>query len=205
MIALEKIKALSATALALLALSMSFASYAQSSMPEPTATGEEISESGIRNYFMQAEGFFTILGDAPERSFLGGTLGYSVKGGLRFSQWGFFLHIENNRLFTKELERNIEKGTLNIGLGAEYNYLNNRVYSSMTMGASTLLFDTMLHEAGRTGIFWLIKPIGFRYEIGDLFCILFDPLSFAVVAPVLGGYEMVIKEYRTSLAFEVRL
>ena len=179
--------------------------YTGMDMPQPPELPPPDDEIGV---FLQASFHFSLLSDDPERAVLADTLGFGMRVGYRFHpQWAIFLHLENNRWFTSELETmSLAPGTINAGLGAEYLYFNGRARSSVVLGSSTLLMDTFLLDAGAVGIFFEIRPIGIRWQIADKWFIVFDPLTFAIVAPEPMTNEMlVMKEYRTLVGVEVGL
>jgi hypothetical protein len=128
--------------------------------------------------------------------------------GYRFDpDWAIFLHLDNNRWFTTELETmSLEPGALNFGLGGEYLFFEGRARTSVVLGSSTLLMDTFLLDAGAVGIFFEVRPLGIRWPVADNWFIVFDPLTFAIVAPEpLTNENLVMKEYRTLLGVEVAL
>ena len=59
----------------------------------------------------------------------------------------------------RELDDRTKGGALNLGIGAAITYGGGSVRTSATVGTSTLLFDTVFDEAGRTGFFADIRPI----------------------------------------------
>lgn len=156
--------------------------------------------------FLQAEFHFSLLSDDPERSMLADTLGFGFRIGYRFRDWAIFLHLENNRWFTSELaSMTLVPGAINAGLGGEYLYFGGRARSSLVFGSSTLLMDTFLLDAGEVGIFFEIRPVGFRWQVADSLFIVFDPFTFAMVAPDVGKNDLIMKEYRTLVGMEVGL
>jgi len=90
-------------------------------------------------------------------------------------------------------------------VGAEWLPLGERVRLSATAGPSILWFDTTFDEKGHVGLFADLRPAGLRWPTGRLVAISFDPLSLAIVAPVLGSPGIVKLEYRTLLGVELGL
>jgi len=136
------------------------------------------------------------------RTAIGDSLGYGMKVGYR---WGFisaFLHAEHNMWVSSEHEIRVVDGAFNIGPGIEINYLHGYLHSSIAFGASILLWDTVLDDAGSTGIFLDFRPLGLRWPLVEYFSINLDPLSFALIVPVLDGFPLVMMEYRTVLSTE---
>lgn len=154
--------------------------------------------------FLLGELHYSILTDLSERSTLAPTFGYALKGGYRWGRWGIFGQFEHNMWLATELNKEVVLGAFNVGIGAEVSYFNGRARTSLAFGPSILAFDTAIDEAGNVGIFLDIRPIGVKWDIKDHFRIGLDPLSYAMVAPVLDGIPLVQIEYRTTLWFEGR-
>ncbi|MFK8002149.1 MAG: hypothetical protein AB8H86_21320 [Polyangiales bacterium] len=94
-------------------------------------------------------------------------------------------------------------GTLN--LAAEYTrtFFSDVIAVSLAAGPSILLTDTLLDDAGSVGLFVELRPAGFRWRMKHV-NIGLDPLSFTLVAPVLGALPLVRVQYRTTLTVEFR-
>lgn len=152
--------------------------------------------------FVQAEGHLAVFGEALERDFVPRSFGGAVKGGYRFGRWGAFLQLEANA-WTDELasDRSFQ-GALDIGVGGEVLFAGDRLRTSLALGPSVLLRSTELDEAGTTGLFVDFRPLGVRWPLGDGFHIGVDPLSFALLMPVLDGIPLVEIQYRTIVAGE---
>jgi len=177
--------------------------YSGSIREEPQV---EFAGDGDIHLFLQADFHFSVLSDDPERSMLADTLGFGFRVGFRFDEWAIFLHLENNRWFTSELgTMSLTPGSINAGLGGEYLYFGGRARSSLVFGSSALMMDTFLLDAGEVGLFFEIRPLGFRFPVADNLFVVFDPLTFAMVAPDLGQNALVMKEYRTLVGMEVGL
>jgi hypothetical protein len=179
--------------------------YTGMDIPDPPEVFPPDDEIGV---FLQASFHFSLLSDDPERSVLADTLGFGLRVGYRFDpDWAIFLHLDNNRWFTSELETmSLEPGALNFGLGGEYLFFEGRARTSVVLGSSTLLMDTFLLDAGAVGIFFEVRPLGIRWPVADHWFIVFDPLTLAVVAPEpLTNENLVMKEYRTLVGVEVAL
>lgn len=73
----------------------------------------------------------------------------------------------------------------------------------MALGPSILLFSTPLDDAGSVGVFFELRPVGLRWKANQHVALQLDPLSFAVVGPVLDGIPLIQLEYRTSFTTEV--
>lgn len=150
----------------------------------------------------------SLLSDAPDAAVLQSTFGGGVRGGYRWdSGWGAFLHVEQNYWFAAESSGEFVDGAWNIGLGGEYVYADGFVHTALAIGPSILAFDTVLDQAGSTGLYIEARPVGLRwslYEPDDDFELLLglDPIHFALVAPVIDGIPLILIEYRTALYVE---
>jgi hypothetical protein len=152
--------------------------------------------------FLSLEGHLSVLSDAPERSMIDVTLGYALRGGYRRGHWGALLHVERNYWLPTELSHALEPGALNLGAGAEYLMMDGRVRIALTAGPSILWFDTALDGKGTVGVFLDARPAGLRWKVGHHLVVVLDPLTAAVVAPVLGHPGIRQIEFRTLIGLE---
>ncbi len=153
--------------------------------------------------FAAAEAHGSLLSDVPDASVLSSTFGGGFRGGYRFeSGWAAYLQIEQNLWFASESSGEFIDGTWNIGLGGEYLSASGFVRTALAIGPSILAFDTVLDEAGSTGIYLDARPLGVRWQLHEWVVLGVDPISFALVAPVLEGIPLIQIEYRTSLYAE---
>jgi hypothetical protein len=152
-----------------------------------------------------AEGHFSLFSDLPERSVINATVGYALRGGYRRGQWGVLLEIERNHWLPTELSRELQPGALNVGVGGEWLSVGGLVRSSAVIGPSILLFDTGLDDKGHVGLFVDLRPAGLHWMLSRQVGLVLDPLSLALVAPVLGSPGIHQVEYRTLLGLEVNL
>ncbi len=158
--------------------------------------------SGPTGVFVVLEAHASLLADLVDHSMLSTTFGGALKGGWRGCGWGVFLQIEQNAWLVTELSSAVVKGALNIGVGGELVYADGFVRTSAAFGPSILMMDTILDDAGETGFYFDLRPAGLRWDVHEHVAITLDPISFAIVAPVLGGIPLVKVEYRTVLAVE---
>ncbi|MCP4675179.1 MAG: hypothetical protein GY854_06665 [Deltaproteobacteria bacterium] len=156
----------------------------------------------LRGPFVSLDGHISILSDVADWSFLAGTFGYGARGGYRFNSWGIFCQVEHNMWIATEQKTEVVQGAVNIGVGADVVYANGFVRTSLALGPSILAFDTVLDDAGTTGFFLDFRPVGLRWAVHDYLAIGLDPITFALVAPVLGGIPLVYTQYRTIIYLE---
>lgn len=156
-----------------------------------------------RMAFASVEGHLSLFSDLANATILAGTFGYAVRGGYRWSGWGVFGQFEQNMwMAPNQIEDRVVRGAFNIGVGAEYIYANGLMSTSLAIGPSVLAFETLLNKPGTTGFFFHLRPAGFRWTFHEHLVLALDPLSFAFVAPVLGGIPLIYTQYRTSFAIE---
>lgn len=145
----------------------------------------------------------SLFSDAANLSLTGGSFGYAVKGGFRWSGWGVFGILEHNMWLAPNLiNEKVVMGVVNIGVGAELTYAGGFVRTSLAFGPSLLAFDTILDKAGTTGIFLHVMPVGLRFVVHKHLVLVLDPISFALIAPVLGGIPLITIQYRTTFGVE---
>ena len=97
----------------------------------------------------------------------------------------------------------LTKIVVNVGVGVEYLYAGGFVRSALAMGPSILAFDTALDDAGTTGFFFDLHPVGLRWAPHERVILGLDPVAFSMVAPVLDGIPLVNVAYRTCFYVEV--
>jgi hypothetical protein len=154
-------------------------------------------------YFVELEGHLSVFSDAPDTSMINLTTGYALRGGYRWGPWGVLGHIERNYWLPTEYSTALASGVLNLGVGGEFFFAGGFARSSVTIGPSILLFDTALHDAGRTGFFFDVRPIGVRYPLHEHIVIALDPLTVAYVQPIVFDENIIrLVEYRTVLGVE---
>jgi hypothetical protein len=146
-----------------------------------------------------------LLNSAAQSPLLGIHMGWAVSTGVLLGDWGAFLQLEQSLWRGTEYGATVVPGTLNLGLGSEWRFANGLIRSSVTLGPSLLLFDTRIDKAGHLGVFLEARPLGLRWRLGPRFTLGLDPLSLAIVAPVLTGIPLVRVQYRTTLALEFDL
>lgn len=95
---------------------------------------------------------------------------------------------------------------LELAAFAEALFFDDYVRVGLALGTSTLMFDTLLHDRGRTGLFVEARPIGLRFPVYDHLWIVLDPLTGAVTMPAIEPDERLPTlrkvQRRTVLAVE---
>lgn len=136
---------------------------------------------------------------------VGLNFGWGIRGGLLFEAWGVFLHVEQSLWQGSEYGTGVVPGSFNAALGVEYRFANNLLRSSVAIGTAVLLFDTPIDRKGSFGAFVEVRPLGLRWRLDPRLSVGFDPLAFALVAPVLAGLPLIRVQYRTALMLELEL
>lgn len=167
---------------------------------ELKALGED---GKLEGPFVAVEGHMSLFSDLVDWALFSGTFGYAVRGGYRWKSLGVFLHVEHNMWLAMEHDKDVVQGAVNVGFGVEYVYARGLVHSSLALGPSILAFDTALDDAGETGLFLDVRPVGLRFDVHELVSIGFDPITFTLVAPILDGIPLIYAQYRTVIYLEV--
>jgi hypothetical protein len=170
----------------------------------PAAHAGEAANDPARPWFAQVEVHGSLLNDTADSSLIGVTFGPAVKVGRRWGRWGVFLSLEQNSWLGTDFGSALQPGSINIGVGGEVSYAGGFIRTSLAAGPSVLLWETALDQPGSTGIFVDVRPVGLRWAVKDWLVLMFDPMSFALVAPVLGSPSLVLVQYRTSFTTEFR-
>ena len=163
----------------------------------------EDAKGHLQGWFVGIALHASFLSDIRGLSNLLPTFGYGLRVGKRWDDLGGFLQLEHNLWWATESKQGLNLGALNAGLGFDAIYANGKVETSVAAGPSILLQSTPLDRAGHTGLFLELRPVGLRWKADDHLGITFDPLSLAVVAPVLGGIPLIHIQYRTTGTVEV--
>lgn len=157
----------------------------------------------LQGWFVGVALHASFLSDIRGLSNLLPTFGYGLRVGRRWDNLGGFVQIEHNLWWATESKQGLNLGALNVGLGFDAVYANGKVESSVAAGPSILLQSTPLDYAGHVGLFCELRPVGLRWKADDHVAITFDPLSLAIVAPVLGGIPLIHIQYRTTGGTEI--
>lgn len=145
----------------------------------------------------------SLLSSVAGRSTLDLTYGAALRFGARHGSNQLDFVADYSGWQSLEDRSVITFGTLN--LAAEYTrtFFSDVIAVSLAAGPSILLTDTLLDDAGSVGLFVELRPAGFRWRMKHV-NIGLDPLSFTLVAPVLGALPLVRVQYRTTLTVEFR-
>ncbi len=153
---------------------------------------------------VQLELHSTLFTEGPEKEQLAKAFGGAIKGGYRWGNFGLFGQVEQN-IFYAGLVNSTEEQTyavLNVGGGTELLFAGGHARTSFAMGASILDQTTGRDQAGATGIFLDLRPIGLRFKVNEHLWLNVDPLSGALLIPELGGIPLVDLQFRTTIIAE---
>lgn len=170
-----------------------------------TAVAQESTDDHAPELWAQVEGNVALVNDIPGRNMLPNEFGYGSRLGYRWDRWGVFGQITHNLWAPNREGWTIKPGVLNVGAGAEYLLFDRRVRISAAGGTSTLMFETVLDEAGTTGFFFEIRPAGLRWEVADSLRVEWDPVIFSLSQPVTEEPTLDQAEFKSVLAVEVVL
>lgn len=145
----------------------------------------------------------SLLSSVAGRSTLDLTYGAALRAGVRRGSNQLTFVVDYSGWQSLEDRSVITFGALN--LAAEYTrtFFGDVVAMSLAAGPSILLTDSILDDAGSVGLYIELRPAGFRWRFKHV-NIGLDPLSFTVVAPVLGALPLVRVQYRTTVSVEFR-
>ncbi len=152
--------------------------------------------------FVTVEGHGSALDDTADGALLVPTVGAGVRAGWRWGRWRAGLHIERNWWVPVEFGVSVDDGALNVAAVGEALWFDGFVRSSVALGASVLMYDTVLDDAGTTGPFFEVRPAGLRWAVGGGVHLVFDPLSVAVIYPVVSDPPLRKIERRTLFGVE---
>ncbi len=122
-------------------------------------------------------------------------------GGYRFSRLGCYGLVELDQVFDLTVETQ-RLDMLNVGAGVELLNFLGHVRTSIAVGASVLLSDTAIDEAGEVGWFVDVRPAGLRWALSDRLAFELTPLSLDVAVPVIEGIPLTVFTYQTLVGIE---
>ena len=115
----------------------------------------------------------------------------------------FFFKADWNPWFSPQAVQDaLKPGILNLGIGVEHLYFNDRCRFTASLGSSTLLFDTALDEAWTTGFFIELSPVSLRWPLTEELTLQVEPTSISLAMPVLSGIPLVSFQYRHGISLE---
>ena len=152
--------------------------------------------------FAQTEGHVSLLSGESQEMVPARAFGLSLKSGWGWGRWRAFVQAESTFWNEKFGDEEEIKGALNVGVGGEVLYGGGFVRTSLSAGPSILLFASDVDEGGEVGMFVDVRPAGLRWALGEGFGIGLDPISLALVMPVLSGIPLVELQYRTTVVGE---
>ena len=155
-------------------------------------------------WFFQLGGAISFLSEVGTFEAVAGTVGYGGKIGHRWGDWGAFVSAEHNIWALTTIGEGAVDSVFNLGLGGEVLYYEQRVRTSLIVGTSTTLFDTILDEFGTTGAFLEVRPQGYRLPFDENVIVEINPLSFIVMVPIFEGIPLIQLSYRSTFSAEVR-
>ena len=92
--------------------------------------------------------------------------------------------------------------TLDLGVGARFDYAGGRLRSSIAAGATLLAVPGDFDEAGAVGVFFDIRPVAYAWPVSPGVRLGLVPLSLTLALPVLTGIPLVSIQYRTTVFAE---
>ena len=185
---------------------MAFGALLFATLPGALAEAEAARDGKVTRVgeegFVRAELHYSILTDLSDRSNLAPAFGYAFKGGYRWGVVGVFVGFEHDFWVATEFEVRVVRGAYNIAAGLDFTYFEGRAHTSIAFGPSILAFDTPLDEKGSVGWVLDVRPIGLQWDVHRNVRLGLDPISFAIVAPVLDGIPLTQIQYRTTFYVE---
>lgn len=170
---------------------------AQAAQPEADCCEQE--------WWAQMDANVALLNGITGRNMLPNELGYGARLGHRWERWGVFGQLTHNLWVPNREGWTVKPGVLNAGVGVERLFFDRRVRVSLAAGTSTLLFETVLDDAGTTGFFIDARPMGLRWKVYDRLWIEWDPITFSLSEPVIEEPTLDQTEFKTVFAVEVAL
>ncbi|MBN2531126.1 MAG: hypothetical protein JXR76_32375 [Deltaproteobacteria bacterium] len=129
-------------------------------------------------------------------------VGGMVRAGVRMQRMGLFLEGQRDYWLATDLDVEMTKGVLNLGMGADILLMDERLKLSLTAGTSTLMFDTYFDKRGTTGIYFAFEPTVFRWALTGHLIVEFSPFGVIVMIPAVAEPMLKRLAFRTSLGME---
>ena len=145
------------------------------------------------------------LGDSSHSLTL--DLGVSVSApagalGVSYGKGKWFARGELNPWISLSTRSPVQPGALNLSVGRQWVWANGQVRSAVAAGLSTLFFDTVLHQRGRTGLSLHWTPLSWRKPFGPNRTLRLEPISLHIAMPVLSGIPLLVPQYRHGVGLE---
>ena len=121
--------------------------------------------------------------------------------GVGYGRGDWFVRGEWNPWLSLSQDRPIQPGALNLAVGRQWSLAQGRFRSAVALGFSTLFFDTVLHQRGRTGLSLQWTPLSWRIPVGAS-VLRVEPMSLHLAMPILTGIPLLVPQYRHSVGFE---
>jgi hypothetical protein len=148
----------------------------------------------------------TALGLNASSSFDDGAAAYGVHAARRGQRFGLALQAEHCVWWGYWQAHHVSAHSFQAAVGGEAFFIGGRLVSALYAGISTLLFNTVLDDAGTTGLFFDIRPLGYRFPLRtSRWTVILHPLQLTLLAPVMTGLPLLQVQYRTSLELEYRI
>jgi len=156
-------------------------------------------------FWAQVDGNSALLGEwvAGGRAF--GPSAYALRGGGRIGKWDFFIQGEHGFYGTGTGASRRDQQVLCLGGGNGVRFFDDHMRSSVSVGAAILLTRSFNNQPGTTGFYVEARPAGFRWSVGRLFVVEFNPLLFSFVVPVTEGIPVAYLTFRTAVTLELKI
>jgi hypothetical protein len=157
-----------------------------------------------RPWHITPEAHLSAFTNQSGRSNLAVSFGWGLRAGHRWGDWGGYGQVEQNAWFATEFDRQVVAGVVNLAAGGERLFADGFVRTAVALGVSVLTFDTPFDPSGSVGLFFDLRPLGLRWRLSKVLCLVLDPLHVTVAAPVMGSPSLLKILYRTTVGLEVR-
>lgn len=173
---------------------------AETTSPSPAA--QPPTPPVLPRWHLAVETHASLLNGSSGSPNLSVAFGFGLRGGVEFGRWGLFLHVENDLWAVTTYGNTLTPGVLNYGVGGDFRYADGFVRTALTLGLSTLLFNTPIDTAGSTGLFLHAVPVGLRWKLSPRLTLGLDPIAFVLEMPVMTRIPLARMQYRAALSLE---
>lgn len=156
--------------------------------------------------WVEARSGISIFGQAAVGTPAPGTFSYAGSAGYDFGSFRLGGIVEHNIWVVENVSDpdTFFDSVLNIGVLVGYSYFDDFAMTSLAVGTSTLLFPTVATDAGTTGVFVKLDPVGLRFDLTPEFVLTLRPLNFEAMVPVLNAIPLYRLAYSTNVGLEYR-